>query len=125
MLDYLKKGMFMGLGMATMTKDRVESMVNEMRKYADISEEEGRKMADYLAEESKKTQKDMAQMIQSMVDSAVAKMPCVRRVEQMEERLRAVEEKVGLRTPPVSAEGTSAPTDPSDACGCGDGSCKV
>jgi polyhydroxyalkanoate synthesis regulator phasin len=91
MLELLKKGMYIGLGLAALTKDRLESVVKEVAKSAQLSEEEGRKLAKELEEESGKARESLKAMVDKMVESAVAKLPCVRKVEEMEKRLAALE----------------------------------
>ncbi len=103
MMDFIKKSMIMGLGLASMTKERIETMADELSKYSKMTEEEGQKLADYLQKESVKARDDMQATIARMVDKAVSKMPCDRRINALEARIAELERAAGIphAAPPV------------------------
>ena len=98
MLDLMKKSLYVGLGLAALTKDKLETIGKEMAKSAKLSEDEGRKLTEYLEEEAKKARESLKSTVDKMVESAVAKLPCVRKVEELEKRLAALEKAGGPKS---------------------------
>ncbi len=120
MTDYFKKAMYIGLGMASATKERIDSMVDDMTEQTRMSEEEGRKFADSLKEEAGKARKDLQANIRSVVDDALDRVPTLGRIRHIERRLDALEAAAGIEPPPPpeeakdSAAETPEPPDLSD-----------
>ena len=99
MTDYFKKAMYIGLGMASATKERIDSMVDDMTDQTRMSEEEGRKFADSLKEEACKARQDLHANIRSVVDGALDRVPTLGRVRHIERRLEALEAAAGIEPP--------------------------
>lgn len=68
MLDILRKTILFGMGVASMTSEKMEKFVDEMVKKEEISEKEGRELVDDLIARSKKARQDF----EKQVDKAVA-----------------------------------------------------
>jgi len=97
MKDILRKSMFMGLGLAAMTKDKVQSVARQMAEYSKMSEEEGKKLADFLVKESRKARKELKETIDKMVGEAADKMPGKRRIAELEARVAALEAQLAAQ----------------------------
>ena len=82
MMDMLKKGMYVGLGLASMTKDKVEAVAKEMAANAKLSEEEGRKFSETLQKEAADARKNLDAMIENAIEKAYAKVPCSKRFDK-------------------------------------------
>lgn len=54
MIDLLKKGMLIGIGATVTTKDKVESVLNDLVEKGKLSSDEARDTADKIVEESRK-----------------------------------------------------------------------
>jgi len=65
MLDFIKKTMLTGIGIAMKTKDELEEWVKEIVKKGEMSEKEGKSFLDDLKEKSEKAQKDFEEKIES------------------------------------------------------------
>ena len=65
MLDFIKKTMLTGIGIAMKTKDELEEWVKEIVKKGEMSEKEGKNFLDDLKEKSEKAQKDFEEKIES------------------------------------------------------------
>ena len=74
MFEFAKRGLYVGLGLANMTKEKVESFAQEFAKQAKLSEEEGKKFAEYLQAESKKASAELKQNVDKLVEAAVNKL---------------------------------------------------
>lgn len=111
MTDFIKKAMYVGLGLAGATKERVESVADDIANQTRMSEEEGRKFAEHLKQESGKAREELQDNIRSLVDDAMDRVPTLGRIRRIERRLEALEVAVGV-TPPEpepSAEEESGP----------------
>jgi polyhydroxyalkanoate synthesis regulator phasin len=58
MLDFIKKTMLTGIGIAMKTKDELEEWVKEIVKKGEMSENEGKSFLDDIKKKSKEAQKD-------------------------------------------------------------------
>lgn len=99
MFDFARKGFYLGLGLANATKEKIESFAREFAKEAKLTEEEGRKLAQFLHGESKKAGDSLKETVDGLVEAAVKRMPCRRGIKELEARIAALEEAVGI-TPP-------------------------
>ena len=98
MVDFFKKGLYIGLGLASMTKDKVEELAKDMAKNAKLPEDEGRRLANELEEEAKKARETLKSNVDNLVEAAVSKLPCIKRMQALEARLACLEAKAGICT---------------------------
>jgi len=91
--DNLKKLMYIGIGAAALTEEKVESLVRDLIKKGEITEEEGKKTFAELREKIKENKKELQGKIDQTVKSALKKMHLVTREEydHLEKRLVALE----------------------------------
>lgn len=109
MLDFAKKSLYIGLGLATMTKEKLESLAKDAADYAKLNEEEGRKLAEFLQAEAKKARENLRENVQSLVDTATKNLPSRSTVQRLEQRIAALEQAVGIAPVEAPAE-EDAPT---------------
>ncbi|NOY81390.1 MAG: hypothetical protein GXP31_10350 [Kiritimatiellaeota bacterium] len=100
MLDFAKKGFYLGLGLATLTKDKVQSFAKEVAERTKMTEEEGKKFAQYLDAESQKARESLKENIQQVVHATVGRLPWRRRIEELETRIAAIESAMGIQPKP-------------------------
>jgi polyhydroxyalkanoate synthesis regulator phasin len=100
MRDTIKKAVLMGVGVAALTKDKIEDLAQELVVKGKMSEQEGEKLVQEIlcrAEESRET---MKKQTESLVQKTVAKMQLAR-VEDIEflkaELLKLREEVASLQ----------------------------
>ncbi len=72
MFDLIKKTLLTGVGLAVMTKDKVEELGKEFASQAKLSENEGKEFVDHLLKQSETARKDFESRINSAVQKAVA-----------------------------------------------------
>ena len=99
MFDFARKGLYVGLGLANATKEKIESFAREFAKEAKLTEDEGRKLAQFLHRESKKAGEGLKETVDGLVEAAVKRMPCRRGMKEMEARIAALEMAVGIAPP--------------------------
>jgi polyhydroxyalkanoate synthesis regulator phasin len=93
MIDLIKKAVLTGIGVASLTKDKIEDLAKELIDKGKMSEQEGEKLVQEMlsrAEESRETVKSQTEIL---VQNTIAKMQLAR-IEDIEllkgeiERLR-------------------------------------
>ena len=78
MFDIIKKIMLTGVGLAAMTKDKVEELAGDLAKKGKLSEKEGKKLVDDLLKTSEKAKDDLEKDIEKMVKNTMKKMNLAR-----------------------------------------------
>ncbi|MFH0998278.1 MAG: hypothetical protein V1844_22660 [Pseudomonadota bacterium] len=81
MLDFIKKTMLTGIGLAMKTKDELEEWVKEIVKKGEMSENEGKNFLDDLKDKSEKAQKDFEEKIESKFKELLKKADIATRDE--------------------------------------------
>ncbi|MCK5509194.1 MAG: hypothetical protein KAI50_11835 [Desulfobacterales bacterium] len=74
MFDIIKKVMLTGVGLAAMTKDKVEELAGDLAKKGKLSEKEGKKLVDDLLKKSEKAKDDLEKDIERVVKNTMKKM---------------------------------------------------
>ena len=70
MLDFIKKTMLTGIGIAMKTKDELEEWVKEIVKKGEMSEKEGKSFLDDLKEKSEKAQEKIESKFKDLLKKA-------------------------------------------------------
>ena len=96
MLDFIKKTMLTGIGIAMKTKDELEEWVKEIVKKGEMSENEGKSFLEDIKKKSKEAQKDLEEKIESKFKDLLKKADIATRneVSDLEKRNRRTEKKV-------------------------------
>jgi len=74
MFELIKKTMLTGIGLAAITKDKVEELAKELTEKGEISEKEGKELVDELLKKSEQARKDLETKIEDMVSKVLKKM---------------------------------------------------
>ncbi len=95
MIDTIKKTMFMGLGLANITREKIEEVVSELKVQGAISESEGKKLVDEFLERKDKARSDMEKMIEAATEKAFERLNLARKsdVEEIKEMLTKIQER--------------------------------
>jgi polyhydroxyalkanoate synthesis regulator phasin len=72
MFDLIKKTLLTGVGLAVMTKDKVEELGRELVSQAKLSENEGKEFIDHLMSQSESARKDFESRLNVAVQKAVS-----------------------------------------------------
>lgn len=81
MIDFIKKTMLTGIGLALKTKDELEDWVKEYVKKGEMSEKEGKSFLDDIKEKSVKAQKEFEETIESKFKTLLKKADIATRDE--------------------------------------------
>src|SRR3954463_16528575 len=71
MIDLIKRTLLTGVGLAVMTRDKVEELGKELASQAKLSENEGQEFVDHLLAQSETARKEFETRISSAVQKAV------------------------------------------------------
>jgi polyhydroxyalkanoate synthesis regulator phasin len=74
MFDLMKKAIFTGLGLAFMTKEKVEEFSKELVEKGKLSETEGKEFIDELQKKSDEARKKLEEQIENAVNNTLKKM---------------------------------------------------
>jgi polyhydroxyalkanoate synthesis regulator phasin len=96
MFELIKKAMFTGIGMAAMTKDKIEELAGDFIKKGDLSEQEGRKLVDEMMKKSEESKAEVKKQLDEMVQAALVKMEVARKtqIDELQEEIRLLREAV-------------------------------
>jgi polyhydroxyalkanoate synthesis regulator phasin len=96
MEDTLKNIMYQGLGMISITKDKIEKAVNELVDKGKLSREEGRKFAEEIGAETKKAGEEFKSNMRESVREWIEKsgIPSREEFEALKARVNELEEKL-------------------------------
>ena len=99
MEDLFKKTISFGLGLFDYTKEKVETLVEEMVKRGELNKQDSSQAVEELWRKAEKEQSAFWDKVKEFTSSIVDEMPLVRRSElkALEERLAALEKRLGER----------------------------
>jgi len=99
MMSLLRKSVLVGIGLAYMTKDKVEEAAKKIAVEDDLSEEEGRKLAEDLLRQADEAGKNLKEQIEKLVKSTLEKMDIssLKELRKLEARIRKLEELLEKR----------------------------
>ena len=94
MFELIKKTMLTGVGLAGLTKDKIEKLAKELARKGKLSEEEGKKLVDDLLKRSERIKKDLEAQIERAVKNTMKKMNLATRedVLKLTERMKKLEQ---------------------------------
>jgi polyhydroxyalkanoate synthesis regulator phasin len=94
MFDLIKKTIFTGIGLAGLTKNKVEKLAKELAKKGKLSEKEGKKLLDDFLKKSEKARKDVEGQIERVVKNTMKKMHLFTREDMLKltKRIKKLEE---------------------------------
>jgi polyhydroxyalkanoate synthesis regulator phasin len=98
MLDLLKKGILIGIGVVSLTKDRVEELVEKIAEESKLTEEEGRKLAKELLEKSEEARKEFQDQVGKRVRETLNSMdiPSRKELQDMKARIEKLEGRTSV-----------------------------
>ena len=93
MLESLKKALYAGVGLAFVTRDKIEEMAKRLAEEAKLSEGEGKKLVDEFLKKSEDAKAALEKMVSATVGSALDRLDIPKRSElkALEARIAALE----------------------------------
>ncbi len=87
MIDLVKKVLLTGVGVAALTKDKIEEVANDFIEKGKMTEKEGRAFVDDLVTRSEESRVEFQKQIESRVQKALEKMDLAKKSEVDELKL--------------------------------------
>ena len=96
MFELVKKSLFLGLGLATLTKEKLEDLGREVARQAKLSESKARELQLELTNKAEQSRQALAAEIDRRIDQAYARMGVARSKDatDLAARLAALERAV-------------------------------
>ena len=96
MIDLVKRGMLLGLGALDLTRERVESLVDELIRRGELAQKERQAAVEELLEGGRRAQDELFKRVRGVVERAVGELglPTKADLAKLEERLAALEKKL-------------------------------
>jgi len=73
-MDFIKKSMLAGIGLAVLTKEKAEKTVDELIKKGELTKKEGKETIKELTEKSKEFKEDLTKKAEKAVADTIAKL---------------------------------------------------
>jgi polyhydroxyalkanoate synthesis regulator phasin len=96
MIEEVKKAFLASIGATVATKEKLESVFNELVEKGKVSKEEAQHMLDDLSKDSKKEYEAAKENIQCSIQSLLSKanFASKQQLEALEERIKSLESKI-------------------------------
>ncbi len=93
MFDLLKKTILTGIGIASMTKDKIEKLGKKISEESKLTAEEGKKFVNDLLKQSEKARENLEAQVQKFVKNALEKLDIPTREDfnRLEKRIKKLE----------------------------------
>ncbi len=79
MIEFIKKAMFTGIGLASITKDKVEEIAKEFVEQGNLTEQEGRKLVKEMMAYSDKSREELEGLVEKYVEKTLDKLDLARK----------------------------------------------
>jgi polyhydroxyalkanoate synthesis regulator phasin len=96
MFDLIKKAMFTGIGMAALTKEKIEEIAADFVQKGNLSENEGRKLVDEMMKKSEESKEEIKKQLDALVYATIEKMQLARtsQIDEISQALQILKEKI-------------------------------
>jgi polyhydroxyalkanoate synthesis regulator phasin len=94
MLDSLKKALYTGVGLAYLTRDKLEDAARRIAEEARLSEPEGRKLVEEMLRKAEDARASLEKTVSGAVSAAMERVDAARgsELKALEARVQALEE---------------------------------
>jgi polyhydroxyalkanoate synthesis regulator phasin len=96
MIDLVKKAMFTGIGVLSLSKDKIEEVARDFIDKGKLSEQEGEKLVSELLKKSEESRAELKKQIEEQVQAVLKKMDCATKSDLAELRTEILEIKAKL-----------------------------
>ncbi len=96
MIDLIKKTLMAGVGMAAMTKDKIEELANDIAKKSKLSEKEGKKLFTDFFKRSQTAKKDLESLIEKTVKKIMKNLNIATKedISKLTKRMKKLEDEI-------------------------------
>ncbi len=96
MLELMKKGLYTGLGLALITKEKAEELAKELVTKGELSEKEGMSFVEGILKKSEEAKQELEKKTETMINNALKKthIPSRKEFVSVSRRLAKLEGKI-------------------------------
>ncbi len=96
MLDIIKKSIYLGLGAATVTKEKVESLVDELIEKGQLSKEQKTGAVQEILDNLEKKEKAVSRQVKEEIRKAIEEVGLATKkdIDELNKRLKALEKRL-------------------------------
>lgn len=96
MSDLIKKMIFTGIGIAAVSKEKIEESVKEMIAKGSMTEQEGRKFVEEMTGYTEKAKSELEKQVNGYVEKAIDSMGLVRKrdIEEIQSTILAIQKQL-------------------------------
>ena len=100
MIDVIKKTMLMGVGLAAMTKDKVEEYARDLADSAKLSSEKGKAFVEEVVGRAEQAREDLESTVQAAVNDQLKKTALLTRddIAELTARIEQLEQKLASKS---------------------------
>ncbi len=93
MMEFVKKAIFIGAGLAAMTAEKIEESVGEFVKKGELSEKQGRELVQELLDRSSKIRKELGERVDRLIQESLNRLnlPSRKEMEELKARVELLE----------------------------------
>ena len=97
LFETLKKTLYAGVGMAFLTREKIEEMAKKMAEEAKLGESEGKKFIDEILKKSEEAKTSLQRAVDAGVAAALERMNVARDrdLKALDARVKALEARLG------------------------------
>lgn len=94
--DALEKAAYTGLGLAALTKDKLDEAVETLKKERGLTEDEGRRLAEELKDGAETARRNLDDRVDAAVDQAYKRLKLAKtdEVEALKDRIAELERRM-------------------------------
>lgn len=95
--ESFKRWLLAGVGLAVLTKEKMEEAVHELIRQGEVSKEEGKELLDNLMEKAEAERKELSNRVNEEVQKVLKGVGLVRTedVDQLKEQIQELEKRLG------------------------------
>ncbi|MFH2122427.1 MAG: hypothetical protein ABIJ50_02945 [Pseudomonadota bacterium] len=95
MIELIKKAMFTGLGVASLTKEKVEEIGRDFVEQGKLSQQEGEKLVEEILAKVEEAKEDIRKQVEGRVEEIVKKMNLVRMsdLEELKSQIKELQDR--------------------------------
>lgn len=94
--DALEKAAYTGLGLAALTKEKLDEAVETLKKERGLTEDEGRRLAEELKDGAETARRNLDDRVDAAVDKAYKRLKLAKleEVEELKDRIAELERRL-------------------------------
>lgn len=96
MKELIKKTMMTGIGLAAVSKEKIEELVKEMIEKGNMTEQEGSKLVQEMVGYAEKTKGDLEKQVDKYIEKALDRMDIARKsdIKELQTAIKEIQDRL-------------------------------